>query len=212
MPLGKVDFSGWLDYNQVINSMNSAIKEVKITWLKAVATRYRQEIQDQILTQGIHTTGTYEQSLKIKMDSNSSDPNISLVLEPTGVNAGRLDIYWKVLEGGAAPIPDVPVRSIARWASDKKGASFLVAGKITRAIKERGVEPHPILQRIFILNPPEFNPIGITSLGEQIAEQEASNILKSLEQVYLSSSIKTRRTFAKIPKGQPGGGRFTSIR
>jgi hypothetical protein len=211
MPLGKVDFSGWLDYNQVINSMVSAIKEVKITWLKAVATRYRQEIQDQILSQGIHTTGTYEQSLKIKVDSNSRDPSISLVLEPTGINAGRLDIYWKVLEGGAAPIPDVPVRSIAKWASVKRGASFLEAGKIAKAIKERGIEPHPILQRIFILNPPDFNPIGITSLGEQIAEQEANNILKALERIFLTTS-KTGQVVARIPKGQPGAGRFTSIR
>ena len=206
-----LDFSRWMDYSNVISQMMDAIRSTQAMFLRRVAQKYKTEILDEILSQGTNVTGTYEGSLQIQSPSGGSDdvPTISIVLNPIGAGAERLPIYWKVLEFGARPNPMVPKRAITDWARTKFGSNSVDGFRISNKIRQFGINPHPILQRIFILTAPEGTPIGLTPSAESIAEDEANSILRLLEEMFFTIS-KTGQIVARIPAGQPGGGRFTS--
>ena len=207
----KFDFREFLSYEGVIANIQSQLPHVQRTFLRNVAARYRTVISDAILGQNIRYTGTYEQSIKIIETGSDRQPQISLILDPSGPEASRLPLYWTVLEFGSGPNPNVPSRRIVEWASVKFGdpsVGFLVANKI----RSGGINPHPIISNVFVLSTPSGDPIGLTNRSLVIAEEEASNIMDRLESLFTESSFARRGrevTQFRIPAGFPGGGQFT---
>ena len=184
--------------NNLQNLVNSIPTEKRIL-LRNVVSRYRSVIQDQILTKNIRYTGTYEDSIKIVSGGSTSDPHVSIVMRPTGPGAARLPIYWKVLEFGAGPSPNVLSAPIVSWADQKLGSPD--GFRIANSIRTRGINPHPILSSIFILTPPNGEVAGLTSQGLAIYEEEAQKIMDKF--------IRSWQTQPRIPKGTPAGGQFT---
>lgn len=210
--IGNIDFSEWLNYKDVIARMLVATPSTQRSWLRNVAGRYREEIQSEILAKGISTTGTYEKSIKIIEEFNSDKPSIKLAIIPEGANADRLYIYWKTLERGSSPIPNVPRQAIQNWASTKFSANTVGGSRLANHIRKFGVQPHPILSKIFIISFPEGVPIGVTTLGQSIAEKEAELTMKTLLNVFYTTQ-KTGRVVAQLKSGTPGGrgGQFTKV-
>jgi len=202
----QINFSEWIKYTSVITNIMTSVLPLKREYLRNVASRYRSVILDTMLSQNIKYTGTYEQSVKIVSSGVSDNPEVSLVIDPVGPQSDRIGIYWKVLEFGAGPNENISTNKIVDWAASKFGDPS--AGyRIAHNIRTRGINPHPIIQSIFHLIPPEGQPTGLTTRAQQIAEEEAGKFITSLERVFTISSSGV--VSSRIPKGQVGGGRFT---
>jgi hypothetical protein len=209
MPSKRIDFSDWARFSNAISTLNRNFPELMSLFLRNTVSRYRDRIQIMQLTQGIRVTGTYENSIGIEETGTSRNPEISIVINPVGPESDRLPIYWKVLEFGSAPNHNVPVGRLIQWANTKfnnPGAGWMVA----QSIKERGTRPHPILSSIFQLSRPDGEIIGITGLAELIADEEAQKILDNMTNIVATRNKLGKLQF-RIPKGQPGAGRFTKL-
>jgi len=198
------NFEDLVKLNSGLRSLLNSIPSAKSLLLRSIMTRYRNVIQSEILTQNIRYTGTYEQSVKIEQGGSDDDPTMSLVLDPTGPQAARLPIYWKVLEFGAAPSPNVLSAPIVEWANVKLGAGA-DGFRIANSIRTRGINPHPILSSIFVLTPPDGEVAGLTSLAEAISEEESQKIMDNLVNIY--TNPRTGQISARGP-----GGRFISLK
>jgi len=199
--LFKYDFKDLVKLNSSLENILNSIPTAKRELLRNIVARYRSVIQDQILTQNIKYTGTYEKSIKILSRGSAQEPNVSIVMNPTGLGADRLPIYWKVLEFGAGPSPNVLSAPIVNWAIQKLGADVVGGFKIANSIRSRGINPHPILSSIFILTPPNGEVAGLTPLAESISEQESQKLMDRFSRSWQSQP--------RIPKGTPQGGQFT---
>ena len=182
------DFTGVLEANASINAVLQSLPNAKLSLLRNIVAKYKGVIDNRQLTQNIRYTGTYEQSLKIVAGGNAQDPNVSLALEPSGPGADRLEIYWKVLEFGANPSPNVLSAPIKDWV---KGKSFGYGGdvggaKVANRIRSRGINAHPILSSIFILTPPNGDVAGLTNEAITIAEIEAQKMMDVLVDSYVN--------------------------
>jgi len=182
------DFTGILEANASINAVFQSLPNTKLSLLRNIVAKYKGVIDNRQLTQNIRYTGTYEQSLKIVAGGNVQDPNVSLTLEPSGPGADRLEIYWKVLEFGANPSPNVLSAPLKDWV---KGKSFGYGGdvggaRVANKIRSRGIEAHPILSSIFILIPPNGDVAGLTNEAIAIAEIEAQKMMDVLVDSYVN--------------------------
>ena len=182
------DFTGILEANASINAVFQSLPNTKLSLLRNIVAKYKGVIDNRQLTQNIRYTGTYEQSLKIVAGGNVQDPNVSLTLEPSGPGADRLEIYWKVLEFGANPSPNVLSAPLKDWV---KGKSFGYGGdvggaRVANKIRSRGIEAHPILSSIFILTPPNGDVAGLTNEAIAIAEIEAQKMMDVLVDSYVN--------------------------
>ena len=182
------DFTGILEANASINAVFQSLPNTKLSLLRNIVAKYKGVIDNRQLTQNIRYTGTYEQSLKIVAGGNVQDPNVSLTLEPSGPGADRLEIYWKVLEFGANPSPNVLSAPLKDWV---KGKSFGYGGdvggaRVANKIRSRGIEAHPILSSIFILIPPNGDVAGLTNEAITIAEIEAQKMMDVLVDSYVN--------------------------
>ena len=191
------DFTGILEANASINAVFESLPNSKLSLLRNIVAKYKGVIDNRQLTQNIRYTGTYEQSLKIVAGGNVQDPNVSLALEPSGPGADRLEIYWKVLEFGANPSPNVLSAPLKEWVGVKGYGGDVGGARVANAIRTRGIEAHPILSSIFILTPPNGDVAGLTPEATKIAEVEAQKIMGTLERNWTTQS--------RQPKGAPGG-------
>jgi hypothetical protein len=171
------DFTGILEANAVINAVLQSLPNVKASLLRNIVAMYKGVIDNRQLTQNIRYTGTYEQSLKIVAGGSTQDPNVSLVLDPSGPGADRLEIYWKVLEFGANPSPNVLSAPIKEWVGVKGYGGAAGAKHVSNRIKTRGIDAHPILSIIFILTPPNGDIAGLTKEAITIAEIEVQKMM-----------------------------------
>jgi len=201
------DFTGVLEANASINAVLQSLPNSKLSLLRNIVAKYKGVIDNRQLTQNIRYTGTYEQSLKIVAGGNVQDPNVSLSLEPSGPGADRLEIYWKVLEFGANPSPNVLSAPLKDWV---KGKSFGYGGdvggaRVANKIRSRGIEAHPILSSIFILIPPNGDVAGLTNEAITIAEIEAQKMMDVLVDSYVNpktGQVSVRGARGRfIPKG-----------
>ena len=115
----RYNFEDLFKLSSSLQSILVALPDLKKEVLRSIAARYRSQIQGQMLTQGIKYTGTYEQSIKIEFRGSREEPTIALVMRPQGIGADRLPIYWKVLEFGANPSPNVLSAPIKAWVGVK---------------------------------------------------------------------------------------------
>ena len=182
----RYNFQDLFRLNSSLLSVLDALPQKKKEVLRIIAARYRSVIQGRMLTQNIKYTGTYEQSIKIEFRGSTQEPTIALVMRPQGIGADRLPIYWKVLEFGSNPSPNVLSAPIIDWAGTKLGADTLGGIKIANRMRSRGINPHPVLQSIFVLTRPDGEVSGLTGLATSIAEEELNKIMGDLQQVYIN--------------------------
>ena len=180
------DFTGILEANAAINGVLQSLPNAKLSLLRNIVAKYKGVIDNRQLTQNIRYTGTYEQSLKIVAGGNVQEPTVSLVLEPSGPGADRLEIYWKVLEFGANPSPNVLSAPIKAWVGVKGYGGAAGARHVSNLIKTRGINAHPILSSIFILTPPNGDVAGLTKEAITIAEIEAQKMMDVLIDSYVN--------------------------
>ena len=180
------DFTGVLEANASINAVLQSLPNTKLSLLRNIVAKYKGVIDNRQLTQNIRYTGTYEQSLKIVAGGNVQDPNVSLSLEPSGPGADRLEIYWKVLEFGANPSPNVLSAPLKDWVGVKGYGGDVGGARVANAIRTRGIEAHPILSSIFILTPPNGDVAGLTREAIIIAEIEAQKMMDVLVDSYVN--------------------------
>ena len=180
------DFTGILEANASINAVLQSLPNAKQSLLRNIVAKYKGVIDNRQLTQNIRYTGTYEQSLKIVAGGNAQDPNVSLALEPSGPGADRLEIYWKVLEFGANPSPNVLSAPLKEWVGVKGYGGDVGGARVANAIRTRGIEAHPILSSIFILTPPNGDVAGLTNEAITIAEIEAQKMMDVLVDSYVN--------------------------
>ena len=180
------DFTGILEANASINAVFESLPNSKLSLLRNIVAKYKGVIDNRQLTQNIRYTGTYEQSLKIVAGGNVQDPNVSLALEPSGPGADRLEIYWKVLEFGANPSPNVLSAPLKEWVGVKGYGGDVGGARVANAIRTRGIEAHPILSSIFILTPPNGDVAGLTNEAITIAEIEAQKMMDVLVDSYVN--------------------------
>ena len=196
------DFTGILEANASINAVLQSLPSAKLSLLRNIVAKYKGVIDNRQLTQNIRYTGTYEQSLKIVAGGNVQEPTVSLVLDPSGPGADRLEIYWKVLEFGANPSPNVLSAPLKEWVGVKGYGGDVGGARVANRIRSRGINAHPILSSIFILTPPNGDVAGLTNEAITIAEIEAKKVMGTLERNWTTQS--------RQPKGAPGrkGGQF----
>lgn len=180
------DFTGILEANASIESILQALPNAKLSLLRNIVAKYKGVIDNRQLTQNIRYTGTYEQSLKIVAGGNVQEPNVSLLFDPSGPGADRLEIYWKVLEFGANPSPNVLSAPIKEWVGVKGYGGAAGARHVSNRIKTRGIDAHPILSSIFILTPPNGDVAGLTKEAITIAEIEAQKMMDVLIDSYVN--------------------------
>ena len=180
------DFTGILTANASINAVLQSLPNAKLSLLRNIVAKYKGVIDNRQLTQNIRYTGTYEQSLKIVAGGNVQDPNVSLALEPSGPGADRLEIYWKVLEFGANPSPNVLSAPLKDWVGVKGYGGDVGGARVANKIRSRGIEAHPILSSIFILTPPNGDVAGLTNEAITIAEIEAQKMMDVLVDSYVN--------------------------
>ena len=194
------DFTGILKANAVIDNLFQSLPNAKLSLLRNIVAQYKGIIDNRQLTQNIRYTGTYEQSLKIVAGGSAQDPNISLALEPSGPGADRLEIYWKVLEFGANPSPNVLSAPLKEWVGVKGYGGDVGGARVANAIRTRGIEAHPILSSIFILTPPNGDVAGLTNEAITIAEIEAQKMMDVLVDSYVNP--KTGQVSARGARGR----------
>lgn len=203
-----VDFSAWDKLSDAVNDLANRLPHIRRAFLKNVADRYLTELQGRLISGNINWTETYMQSLQVQEGGTDQDPEVSIVLNPTGREAGRLGTYWNILEFGGRPNPNVPQGRIIQWVLDKGIGGPVDGIRIANSIRTRGIRPNPILQTIFQMVPPD-NIIGVSSLGAMIAEQEAQLVMKDIAtQFQRIVSVGRFGTRAQIPAGFPGAGKF----
>lgn len=200
------DFSDLFKLNDSIQGLLDALPSVKASLLRDIVARFRSVIVNEQLTQNIRYTGTYEQSMKIIGGGSVDEPIVSLEMIPQGPQADRLPIYWKVLEFGADPSPNVLTSAIIDWASAKLGVGILDGINIANRIRSFGINPHPILQSVFVLTRPDGEVVGLTGIGESIVQEEMGKAMSDLVQVF--TKISTRQVIGKSRVT----GRFVSLK
>ena len=190
------DIGEWLNLEDAVKALINNVPRLKKKFFEDVQRELSRRIDEQIETQNINDTGTYQSSLNVELVGNDEDLSLHIGFIPVGIEAARLPIYWKVLEFGSKPIPLIPRLKLADWGSRKFG-NPLFGFKVASLISKYGVLPHPILSRFFILSVPDGNIIGLTTETNNIIISTGQNILSGMEKIY-SSVIKTRRVVARV--------------
>lgn len=207
-----VDFSSWLGYSDVVDSVMKSLPSVQRAFLSRLGSRYRGAILARMNTQGIRASGTYEQSVQYRVVGSSQNLGLAITLNPTGREASRLPIYWSILEFGGRPNPNVPSLRIKDWMQEKWGTT-LGYSRVANKIRSRGIPPRPVLGVIFRLTPPGVLT-GVTPFARDIAEEEGARMLASLEEIFFTTIQRGPRIGqqqARIRGGRPGGGRFAKV-
>lgn len=207
-PSVEIDFTEWLLYLDAVEAVSNEIPNGLSRFLERVVTKYTEEIHGNMDSRNIDWTGTYRNSARLDLSGlNGNNPTASFIIDPNGREADRLDIYWKVLEFGGVPNPNIPTRRIQQWSTEKFGSPTL--GKVIAGlIRLRGIQPSPVLNTIFQLIPPSGEISGLTSHAEDLAETEANILMAELEGIY--ETIVNFRTGSQV-RFRNSKGRFTKL-
>lgn len=192
----------WFALENVMPELIKRSPHLKRKFLERVTSQLRIRLYEQIGQQSIRTTGTYDRSIRLEVQQISKqESGIFVGFRPIGSEAERLPIYWKVLEFGSKKNPSVPRKRLAMWGAKKLGSE--VAGfQVASAIRRRGVKPHPILKRFFILS--ESGDITDISLETRnLIRREGELILEDIanQGVQLVLTNKGRSVSARRGRG-----------
>lgn len=209
MAVTRLNIDGWLNYIDVIQNIRNNHVNAQRKFLERLGFRYLNRIQANMSAQNIDASRTYRNSLRLdKRQLGNKFPRLSLIIQPTGPERDRIGIYWKTLEFGSSPNPNVPNRKLIQWAG-YKGVNPAFGVLAAEHIRAFGTRPHPVLSDIFIIAPNSGEIIDVTSLAKSIAEEEGRLFLRELESIF-EEKINRRGKTISIFRGP--GGRFTSGR
>lgn len=213
------DFSDWMRYPRSLRDMEGRVSRLKDQFLQDIVDYFMNSLQSTMEYKNIEYTGTYRESLKGYVANRQS---AVIAIEPTGIASEALPIYWKTLEFGSGPIPNLPREPIEDWATTKLGLTYAVARRIWRSIREKGVKPHPILSLLFNIDRASGQPTGLTRYGRGLVNDAIEKFAAGFERegkLALETVTYTKGALAgqtavrgpRIPRGQPGAGRWTPI-
>lgn len=198
----RVDISEWIQYEDSIQSVLDSMPEITDRVMNQLVLGFLTALITIVDQQNITYTGTFRDSLRVIEEKNGR----VLTQIPTGQGAERLPIYWKVLERGTPPLKPVPLQPIVEWAEVKLGDAQL--GRIiTRSLRERGIQPHPVFSRLFVLDS-DFNAVGLTVEGEEIALRVIEEYHRGIEEHLIRRGLRAGQ-LQRIRRGERG--RFISF-
>lgn len=209
------DLTEWYAFEDGLRRAAQNTKEHQRRFTEQLGTRFLSLIREQIQLQDITVTGTYENSLVLEKIQIGGVTATVLTFRPVGPEANRLAIYWKALEGGTVPNPNVPKSRLQVWSTLRFGSPII--GKwVAASIRKKGTLAHPILSHIFLFDG-EWNPIGLTPFAVRIRDRLLSEVGRAIGREIMGGGVLerlaiTRGTLAgrtrTIRRGV--GGRFVS--
>lgn len=177
-------------------------------WMKLVGNRIVHGVLLALEASGQNWTHTYSDSFSYKVEiDNNGTPQLHIGhLDPVGENVDRLPIYWKAMETGARPNPNLSglsskrAGSLHKWSMSKGGSNKLgLAVALYNRQGTRGISARPILSKYFVLAGQNLTSVGLTPKGTEIvmkAREEAWNFyLKSVESDFDKPTFSRRETF-----------------
>ena len=193
-----IDFSEWTKYESMIRNARINTPNLQRQFLEQVGTDLITAIRgmlDSFIGPGrtrpmTGAGGPYYDSWDFQITGDTeggSNPN--MVLGQLRSVDPRLGIYWKVVEGGARAIPDVPQAALIQWAAAKFG-NPLFGKAVADKIRVEGITAQAPLSRFFVFSgPPNFTPIGFTERGLVIIRRA----LQAYGQAFEEFLIRGRR-------------------
>ncbi len=211
------DLSEWFAYEDGLRRAGRNTKEHQRRFSERLGMRFLASIREQIQAQDITVTGTYENSLVLERVQSAGITATVLTFRPKGPEADRLAIYWKALEGGTVPNPNVPKSRLQAWSTIRFGNPTI--GKwVAAGIRRKGTLAHPVLSHIFQFDA-EFNPVGLTPFAGKIRDQILHEIGREIEREIVGGGIMERHQITRGPLAgrtrtlrRGVGGRFISPR
>ena len=197
------DFSEFSEYTSLMESMSSAFPEYMREFNQETAEDFYNASVD-LATSHVYT-GAYIRSLDYEIIEENGMP--AFVLGHLTQENERLHIYWKVLETGAAPNPNLPRKILTAWGIAVTGSPTLGYNLgVANTEGRQGINPNPIMSHLFMFGGDlDQGPTGLTSRGIQILRDNFNNFNNSTTSHWNRGAKVTVR---RIPKGQPGAGRF----
>ena len=155
-------------------------------------------------------TLTYADSFGFEVIPGDNGEPVLMIghINPFGAEVDRLSIYWKVIEGGAAPHAP-PKAKLAAWATRKFG-SPVIGFAIANRIKFLGIQPQPVLSELFVFDG-SFTPVDLTPLGQDIVTSELNIVREGLRRILFRRGRRAGQTQLVRIVRTPSGPRFGRI-
>jgi len=197
------DFSEFYQFNALMESISDAFPEYMEEFNEDTANDFYNEVVE-LATPHVYT-GAYIRSLDYEIIEHNGMP--AFILGHLTLENERLGLYWKVLETGARPNPNIPRKALIAWAIAVTGNRALGYNLgVANTEGRQGINPNPIMSHLFTFGGDlDQGPIGLTSRGDKIL---VNNFFKFSGNVTQHWNQGTKVTVRRIPKGQPGAGRF----
>lgn len=205
-----IDFTEWVQFAQNMKDVVAQYPELEARTLERIGERFVFEITQQASVPQGKTfapidTRTYVDALdSIVLPGNAPGESRLFFghLNPSGIGAERLPIYWRVLERGSPPIANVPRQALIAWSLRRFGNAG-IGMAVARRIREVGIEPQPILQHFFIFDSSFSEVIGATPRTNTIIEEELSEMLRGLQRIIFRKGARAGQ--AQVIRRDPLG-------
>ena len=156
-----LDITEWEEFGERVESLREEVPRIQVEVLSDLGESIVDRLQEIVVKGENIWTGTYLQSINSAIFDQNGQPNLVVGLFPSGPQADRLPIYWKVLEGGASSNPSIPKDALIAWSVAKFGSPLIGLAVIKRnRTGDGGIMANPIISRLFVLDG-QFNPIGM---------------------------------------------------
>ena len=178
-PVFRTRSTEWSDFADQMRDLRTQLPQLEMRALEEIRDGILRYLFTRITSRTVWTS-TYLNSLRGGVIQFRGKPAVVVELQPTGPEAERLPIYWKVLERGAQPNPEMPRKALLTWSRERFGTAAVGLGliKLNRSLS-RGVLPNPVLSAIFVLDG-SFNPVGLTAQGQLIVESALRELMSGV--------------------------------
>lgn len=210
-----IDFTEWQQYEEAMLEIGDEFPRAQERFLRQVG----REIEVRLFSRASQhsDSGSWMSSFEtIVGQGENGRPTLHMGHVDDGAD-GRLPIYWKVLERGAAPNPVIPPGAIMAWSRRVTGSTFIGMNVIMRNRAGLfGIHANPIVSFSFELDS-ELNPIGLTSESAAIWEDALVDFGNQIVETWNTATGKKRVKVRRQPKGARGpagealGGRFVPL-
>ena len=210
-----IDFSEWQQYEEAMLAIEDEFPRAQTRFLEQVG----REIENRIMGRAsAHSdSGSWMRSFETQIGiGEEGRPTLRMGHVDDG-DDGRLGIYWRVLERGAAPNPNIPPGAIMAWSRRVTGSSFVGMNVIMRNRAGLfGIHANPILSFSFELDS-LLNPIGMTPESVAIWDDALNDFGGQITEVWVTATGRKRVKVRRQPKGARSlsgvaiGGRFAPL-
>lgn len=160
------NLKGWAAYYDITVNALLSIPFLMERFASDVGNAFQSVIRERIDIYNLTWTGTYEESLFMRVEDSEDGPDVVIGFEPIGSESHRLPIYWKVTETGAGPNSRLPRKKIIEWATAKLGVDARSAATIAQTIATEGIKRKRILRTLFVFTP----DMGVSGLTDEAVE------------------------------------------